>query len=360
MQESEKIARVQLARSKSVGPVTFGKLINKFGSAVHAVASLMDGPKSANIVDINIAERELEQAHKLGAKCLFVGDKDYPQPLAATSDAPPILYVLGNIGLLKRQSIAIVGARNASASGIKLTKKIAKELGEQHIVVTSGLARGIDTAAHSVTVNTGTIACLAGGINIIYPQENTELYNAIAKNGLIVSEMPPNIKPQARHFPRRNRIISGLSSGVLVVEAAARSGSLITARFAADQGRDIYAVPGSPLDPRSAGTNQLIKDGAVLVRSSDDIIQELSVFTDSSMTRSTTVSSQEKSTNNAAIKPQEALPELMQLLSQHPTHIDEIVRLSGKSANDVLTELQLMELEGKIIRHSGSQFSLNQ
>lgn len=320
----------------------------------------MDGPKASNIAEINIAERELEQAQKLGAKFLFFDDKDYPRPLAATSDAPPILYTLGDTSLLNRQSIAIVGARNASASGIKLAKKIASNLGAENIVVTSGLARGIDTAAHTAAVNTGTIACLAGGIDNIYPRENTELYTAIAKNGLIVSEMPPTTKPQARHFPRRNRIISGLSSGVLIIEAAARSGSLITARFAADQGRDIFAVPGSPLDPRSAGTNQLLKDGAILVRNADDILQELPSFTDISLMRSEAEQNQEKPIKTSLIESEKHQPELMQLLSLNPIHIDEIVRLSGKSANDVLTELQLMELEGKILRHSGSQFSLNQ
>lgn len=360
MKETEKIARVRLARSKSVGPVTFRKLINEFGSAVRAVNALLDGPKATNITDTDNAERELEQARKLGAKCLFVGNTDYPQYLAATSDAPPVLYALGNTELLACPSIGIVGARNASASGIKLTRKIAKELGEQNIVITSGLARGIDTAAHTATVDTGTIACLAGGIDVIYPQENTELYNAIARNGLIVSEMPPNTKPLARHFPRRNRIISGLSSGVLIIEAATKSGSLITARFAADQGRDIFAVPGSPLDPRAAGTNQLIKDGAILVRNADDILEEIAAFDSLTATYSNTTAGQVKPVDSPPRKPQETLPELMQLLNHNPTHIDELVRLSGKRANDVLTELQLMELEGKILRHSGGQFSLNQ
>lgn len=359
MKDAEKIAHVRLLRSKSVGPVTFRKLLSKFGSASRAITALIDGPSAKNVAGLSVAEQELEAALKLGATCLFLGDTNYPENLAAIDDAPPIIYMLGQTNLLKQQAIAIVGARNASAAGTKITNKIAAALGKQGIIIVSGLARGIDTAAHNASIETGTIACLAGGIDTIYPLENTTLYHAIAEKGLLVSEMPPGTKPQARHFPRRNRIISGLSSGVTIVEAAARSGSLITARFAADQGRDIYAVPGSPLDPRSAGANQLIKDGAVLVRSAEDILDELPTFTVLTANYSKTKENKEFATN-VDETPTASRTELTSLLSPNPIHIDELVRLSGRTANDVLTELQLMELDGKITRHSGSLFSRNQ
>ena len=356
LSQASKIAHLRLARTKSVGPVTFRKLIEAHGTCVKALDTILDGPKARSVPPESQIEAELRQAERIGANCLFLGTKEYPAPLAATDDAPPVLYTLGNKALLSQPSIAVVGARNASASGIKLTKAIVSELSKNNIVTVSGLARGIDGAAHAASLDGGTIACLAGGIDVIYPQEHTALYHAIRDTGLIVSEMPAGVKPQARHFPRRNRIISGLSSGVLIVEAAIKSGSLITARFAADQGREIYAVPGSPLDPRSGGTNQLIKDGAILVRGASDILNELP---DAGTQRTLPFKAVIQATprKNQDKPAAQSSGELLDLLTTTPIHIDELVKISGKTANDALVELQLLELDGKITRHNGSRFS---
>ena len=260
-------------------------------------------------------------------------------------------------GLFDKQLCAIVGARNASGAGLKLTGAIASDLGKQNVGIVSGLARGIDTAAHHASLTSGTIACLAGGLDVVYPQENRDLYRSILENGLVVSEMPPGAKPQARHFPRRNRIISGLSDGVLIIEAAARSGSLITARYAAEQGRDLFAVPGSPLDPRSAGGNQLLKDGAILVRNADDIIHELAVSAPRKAVSHISGHESKTPVGEKVMAPPQPVGKLLSLLNPSPIHIDEIVALSGMAAQSVVAELQLLELDGKIARHSGGRFS---
>lgn len=356
LSEASKITHLRLARTKSVGPVTFRKLIEKYGDSLTALNAILDGPKARNVPHQSHIEEEMAQAKRIGANCLFLGTPEYPAQLAATDDAPPILYALGNIALLTRRIIAIVGARNASAACIKLTKSIAAELSANDIITVSGLARGIDGAAHTASLKGGTIACLAGGLDIIYPYEHEALYRSVKETGLIVSEMPTGIKPQARHFPRRNRIISGLSSGVLIVEAAMKSGSLITARFAADQGRDIYAVPGSPLDPRSGGTNQLIKDGAILVRNATDILAELPSLHEHPVSTSAIVATPIAHKRPATPNTTEA-SDLLQLLGAVPMHIDELVKISGHNTNEALVELQLLELDGKIERHSGSRFS---
>ncbi|HJQ56040.1 MAG TPA: DNA-processing protein DprA [Vineibacter sp.] len=282
--EGERLARARLARTARVGPVTFHEMLGHFGSAEAALQALPSLARRAGFSaapvppSADVLRREAAALARLGGRFLVRGDAAYPALLAQIPDAPPLLAAIGDLGLLAQPALAVVGARNASTNGRRLGASLAGELGAAGVVVVSGLARGIDTAAHRAALATGTIAVLAGGVDVIYPPENDELYRAIAAGGLILSEAPLGAVPQARHFPRRNRIVSGLSLGVLVVEAALQSGSLITARQAADQGREVFAVPGSPLDPRCRGTNRLIRAGAVLVDSASDILALLPVM----------------------------------------------------------------------------------
>ncbi|MCK0069567.1 DNA-processing protein DprA [Kordiimonas laminariae] len=356
----EKFARLRLIRSDGIGPVSFSKLLEEHGSARKAVSHLSTTtnrlPKNFKLASEDQIEEERQRTLDFDAVFIFLGEERYPETLAAIPDAPPVLIIKGKEALLHSTSIGIVGARNASAAGQKITSKIATALGEQGITITSGLARGIDTSAHKASLLTGTIACLAGGIDFIYPPENTDLYNMVAKQGLLVTEMAIGTEPKARHFPRRNRIISGLSTGLLVVEAAKKSGSLITARFAAEQGRDVFAVPGSPLDPRAQGTNQLIKDGAILTQGADDIIPELgqSIPAPSALPKS------RPKRPSQIQRPVATVPSgpLVEYLSHSPIHIDEIVRLTGRSSSDLMAEFLVLELSGEIIRHAGGKYSL--
>ena len=279
--DAETLARLQLIRSQGIGPVTFHDLVRRFGTAKNALTALPDLAKKAGrrtpfkTATQDSAERELSHIAKIGAHLVPFGSKDYPSNLSQTSDAPPFLTVLGDIAHLTKPAIGIVGARNASLNGKKIAGMLASDIAKAGFTVWSGLARGIDTAAHNGAVVRSTVAVMAGGVDVIYPRENTDLHAKISECGAIVSEMPPGTEPLARYFPRRNRIISGASQGVVVVEGTPKSGSLITARFALDQGREVFAVPGSPLDPRAEGPNRLIRDGAVLVRSADDVLDEL-------------------------------------------------------------------------------------
>lgn len=278
---SEKLDWLRLIRTENVGPVTFYQLLRRFGSAAAALEALpglaRTGGRRAPLALFPraAAERELARLAEAGARLLAWGEPDYPEALAAVDDAPPLVALRGRAELLHRPIIAIVGARNASANGRRLARDFAGELGRHGFCIASGLARGIDAAAHTGALAIGTVAVLAGGVDIVYPEENAELYAAIAEHGAVIAEPAIGTEPQARHFPRRNRIISGLSLGVLVVEAAARSGSLITARFALEQGREVFAVPGSPLDPRCRGSNDLIRRGATLAETIDDILPQL-------------------------------------------------------------------------------------
>lgn len=278
---AEKLARLRLIRSENVGPVTFRQLIARYGSAEEAVDMLPElarrggRKRPIKVCSRAAAEREMADARKKAMTLLVWGDPAYPLPLAQIEDAPAILFQKGHAHLLEQPMVAMVGARNASSVGRKLAGTIARDLGAAGYVVVSGLARGIDGAAHAAAVPTGTVAVLAGGADVVYPRENETLYDQVVAEGAVMAEMPPGTVPQARHFPRRNRIISGLSLGVLVVEANPRSGSLITARYALDQGREVFAVPGSPLDPRARGANSLLKQGGVLVESAADIIDVL-------------------------------------------------------------------------------------
>jgi DNA processing protein len=279
---SDAVARLRLARSEGVGPVAYRRLLQRFGSAAAALDALPRLARAGGkaeapaIPSVAAIEREIERFGKLGGRLLFLDEPDYPPLLALLDDAPPVLAVLGDVATLSRRAVALVGSRNASANGQRIAENLAAELAEAGIAVVSGLARGIDTAAHIGALRTGsTIACVAGGVDVPYPPENAELQARIAREGAVVAEAPPGTAPQARHFPRRNRIIAGLSLGVVVVEAAPRSGSLITARLAQEAGRELFAVPGSPLDPRCRGSNGLIREGAHLTETGADVLDNL-------------------------------------------------------------------------------------
>jgi DNA processing protein len=337
----ERRARLRLARSARIGPVTFHEALAHFGSAHAACARL------STIGDAAIAREEGTLA-KAGGRFLVFGDPAYPPALAALPDAPAVLSVIGDLGLLGRPTLAVVGAREASMAACRLAGELARALGAAGFLVASGLARGIDAAAHQAALPTGTVAVLAGGIDQVYPPQNAGLQAAIAADGLLLSEAPWGAPPVARAFPRRNRIVSGLSKGVVVIEAAARSGSLITAHRAAEQGRDVFVVPGSPADPRYAGSNSLIRDGAILTRDINDILGVLGA---------------PRSVSQVPVKPREksAHPEATKVLSalgSVPTLVDELVRRCQVSAAAVAEVLLALELEGRLERHRGNRVSL--
>lgn len=276
LDDKQRLACLRLIRSENVGPATFRALINTYGGATAALAALPDlakrGGRTIRICPEGDALRELEAARRIGAVPLFTIEPGYPAVMAFLEQAPPMIYARGDTRLLNSAALAVIGSRRASAAGIKLTRLLASAAGDAGIVVVSGLARGIDAAAHEAALATGTVAVLAGGLDIVYPPEHKALQEQIAERGCLISERPPGLEPKARDFPRRNRIISGISYGVLVIEAAQRSGTLITARFAAEQGREVLAVPGHPLDPRAEGTNSLLKGGATLVTDGADVV----------------------------------------------------------------------------------------
>ena len=344
-------------RTAGIGPVTYRQLIARFGSPAAALAAVPDlarrgGGRVPNIHARADAEREIARVEKLGARYLALGRGLYPRLLAELEDAPPLLIVKGNLSLLDRAAVAIVGARNASAAACRFARGLAHELGQHGLVVVSGLARGIDAAAHDGSMDSGTIGCAAGGVDIFYPPENEARQRTMWEVGLVVSERPPGLEPRAKDFPRRNRIIAGIASGTVVVEAAPRSGSLITARLAAEAGREVMAVPGSPLDPRAQGCNQLIRDGATLVQSARDVVDELRpgearVASPSSM--------YEPSTEEPS---DEALAEIEQLLGPSPVPVDELIRQSGASSGAVQIALLELDLAGRLDRHAGGKVSL--
>ncbi len=279
-QDDDPVDRLRLIRSRRVGAVTFHRLVAEHGSVRAALAALPEVARAAGVEDyapcpVEVARHEMAQARLAGARLIVPGDPFYPVALEGLPDAPPVLWAIGDVGLLKRPMVAVVGARNASSLGVRMARRLAAALGEAGQVVASGLARGIDAEAHAAALATGTVAVMAGGVDVIYPEENASLAARIAEGGCLLSEQPMGLQPQARHFPLRNRIIAGLARAVVVVEAAARSGSLITARDALDMGREVLAVPGHPFDARAAGCNMLIRDGAVLVRGADDVLEAI-------------------------------------------------------------------------------------
>ncbi len=361
LDDREKLAWLRLIRTDNVGPITFYNLVDNYGSAQKAIEALPAlSRRGGRLKDITLyaedrARAEIEGLEKLGGQFLYAADKDYPLALTATEDAPPVLATLGNAKLLKLPSIGIVGARNASLNGKKFAEKIARDLGAGGQMIVSGLARGIDTAAHTGSLESGTIAVVAGGIDIIYPPENTALYHQIRTEGCIVAESPLSMEPLARHFPKRNRIISGLSSGTVVVEATLKSGSLITARMAADQGRDVYAVPGHPFDPRAEGPNRLIRDGATLVQNADDILRNLHDFTATRHVLSETPQEAWSPADLSENDSEEIREIILQNISSTPVMVDELVRNCHLTIQSVQMILLELELAGRIQRLSGNR-----
>ena len=364
LKAAERLAWLRLARTENVGPATFAALIARFGNANEALpaasrlarrggGAVLRSPSEAEAVE------EIERLAALGGRIIASVESDFPAGLAALDPPPPIIAVLGHVSLLKRGMAAIVGARNASALGIKLATKLASDLGHAGLVVVSGLARGIDFAAHKGALGTGTVAVVAGGVDIVYPPENRALYEDIVREGAIISEMPLGMAPLPRHFPRRNRLISGLSRGVIVVEAAERSGSLITANYALEQGREVFAVPGSPLDPRAKGGNRLIREGATLTETADDVLAVLrpilgTAFGEpegratSSVPVDAGLAEQEADRVRALVE---------EKLSPAPVEVDELIRQCGAPAAAVLTVLLELELAGRIQRQPGNRVS---
>ena len=355
--DSDRLDWVRLARSRRVGPATFIRLIREHGSAAMGLAALPElaaasGVSSYRCFSIAEAEAEITAAHKLGARLLCLGDQDYPPLLATIPDPPPVIWAIGNISLAKQPNVALVGARNASSLGVRMAGKLAKQLGDAKYCVASGLARGIDTACHKAALKSGTIAVLAGGIDQIYPAENAGLAEQIMAEGLLLSEAPFGTRPQARHFPRRNRIISGLSLGVVVIEGAAKSGSLITARDALDQGREVMAVPGNPMDARASGCNMLIRDGAALIRNADDIIETLGQIHQPELPL-------EPEPVMSPAPPPKGLPaQILLLLGPTPQPEDMLIREIGLPAQQVLDAFLDLELSGKLARHAGGKVAL--
>jgi DNA processing protein len=362
----QRLAWLRLIRSENVGPATFRALVNEFGGAEAAIAALPAlSRRGGRSHDIGLcteaeAEAELSRADSLGITLVALGEPGYPPALAHVDAPPPLLYIKGRAELAGFPIVAIVGARNGSASGQKFTRQLASELGLEGFVIASGLARGIDTAAHRSALEHGTIAVVAGGIDVVYPPENAELQEAIAERGLLISERPCGFSPRGKDFPRRNRLISGISLGVVVVEAAERSGSLITARLAGEQGREVFAVPGSPLDPRAAGTNNLLKQGACLVTSSRDVFEALAPILGRPHPAPAGLASGDERKSPAPV------PDIVQTereiivgaLGPSPVDIDELIRATGIATRKVQIVLLELDLAGRLQRHGQQLVSL--
>lgn len=359
--DSQRRDWLQLLRCENIGPATFRLLINRFGGARAALEAVPDisrrRGRRIRIPDIADIEREFADADRAGAGFVAFGEPGYPPRLAHIHQSPPLLCVSGQKTIAAQPMVAIVGARNASAGGRQLARTFAQGLGDAGIVVASGLALGIDSAAHEASLGFGTLAILAGGIGRIYPEQHIPLASRIIETGLLVTEMPPSHAPRSKDFPRRNRIISGVSLGVVVIEAAARSGSLITARFATEQNREVFAVPGSPLDPRAAGTNRLIRDGATLTSAIEHIIEVIAPMA----AREASLHAGIGETDDEAWiaeHPDDGLPEaLARLLSPAPADIDVLVRETGASAAQVQGAMLELEIAGRAARHTGNRFS---
>lgn len=368
LSDEEKLDWIRLIRTESIGPATFHDLLTHFGSAAAAIEALpglsqrggLREPRQA--VSREAAEAEWEAAERGGAQILAIPDTGYPPLLRHIHAPPPILFVRGTAALAAERTVAIVGSRHASAIGRQLTCNMAEDFGRAGITVVSGLARGIDTTAHQASLATGTVAVIAGGIDMVYPPENGALHEAIAQNGLLLCENPPGAVPRGQDFPRRNRIISGISSGVVVIEAAKKSGSLITARLASEQGRDVFAVPGHPLDPRAAGTNGLIRNGAHLTTSADDVIAEL--FSSLSMQQDCSSNGFRNpvsyyTARNASTASESAVQQIvLDALSYTPVHPDVLLRQTGLSSRSLTVALLELDLAGRIERHSNEYISL--
>jgi DNA processing protein len=358
--DAQRVDWLRLIRSDRVGPHTFRSLLNHFGSARSALERLPDlarrggADRPGRICSEQDATAELAASQRIGVTLVAPGEAGYPPRLAALDDAPPLLGVRGAQEVLMRPMIAVVGSRNASGAGLKFASALSRDLGEAGFVIASGLARGIDQAAHRASLGSGTVAVLAGGHDRIYPPEHEDLLAAmIESGGAAISEMPLGHVPRARDFPRRNRLISGVALGVVVVEAAHRSGSLITARIAAEQGREVFAVPGSPLDPRAAGTNDLIKQGATLTTEASDVINAVEPI----MGRPVGLS--EPDDEPIASEPEASdRARIVDLLGPSPVLLDDLIRMAATSPAIVRTVLLELELAGRLERHGGGLVSL--
>ncbi len=382
--EDDRVSWLRLLRSRRVGIATFYRLLAEHGTAQAALNALPEVARAAGVEDYNICplgvvRAELAAGRTAGARQIFITDPDYPDMLRDIADAPPMLWAVGDTSILARPMVALVGARNASSLGTRMARALASELAQRGYVVVSGLARGIDAAAHTACVETGTLAVLAGGVDVLYPAENARLADDIVRTGLRLSEQPMGTVPQARHFPTRNRIISGIAQAVVIVEAAAKSGSLITARNALDQGRDVLAVPGHPFDARAAGCNMLIRDGARLVRNALDVIEalpDLSAATQAQpglpLVAATTVQAatppenahQADQMGQATPPDRRSLRETADLhsvilnrLGPSPLAEDQLIRDVGAPAKSVAPVLVDLEIEGRIRRQPGGLLS---
>jgi len=352
-------ARLRLIRTPTIGPVTYRQLVARFGDAARAIEALpmlarRGGGEPPRVAEVATVEREAARVAQLGARYLFMDHPDYPPLLAELENAPPVLIVRGDVALATRLPVAIVGARNASAAACRFARGLAHDLADAGAAVVSGLARGIDTQAHVGALQGGTVAVIAGGIDVVFPPENAELQERIAHDGLLIAEQPPGTEPRARHFPYRNRIIAGLAIGTVVVEAAPKSGSLITARLANEAGRDVMAVPGSPLDPRAQGCNLLIREGATLVQSAADVLEQVRPI-DARAVRS-------PGGSYAGPPPEDATDadrgRVAGLLGPVPVSVDELIRQSRAVPAVVQTVLLELELAGRLERHAGGRVSL--
>jgi DNA processing protein len=366
--DKQRIAWLRLIRSDNVGPVTFRDLINHFGTAETALAMLPElsarggSSRAVRVASEAEAVSELEAARRHGAQFVGIGEPDYPSALRQIDGAPPLVAVKGDLSVVQAPALGIVGSRNASVAGAKFAAMIAAEAGRAGLTIVSGLARGIDTAAHKASLATGTIAALAGGLDKPYPPENLPLYEAICDGGgLVVSEMPFGWEARARDFPRRNRLIAGISLGTVVIEAASRSGSLITAARAADFGRLVFAVPGSPLDPRCEGTNQLLKDGATIVTTPADVIDALRPLIETDLFSSADAREPDADLPAGGYEPpdDDARFGIVSALGPTPAEIDDIVRHTGLSLQAVYLVLLELDLAGRLVRHGNGLVSLN-
>ena len=368
LSEAERLDWLRLARSENVGPITFFALLDRFGTpaavldALPALARRGGRRRPIKVCSRAIAERELEALTALGGRLIALGEPVYPLALAAVDDPPPVMALRGRVDLLAGDCVAVVGARNASANGLHFAERLAADLGAAGLTVVSGMARGIDARAHAGALPTGTVAVMGGGIDVIYPKENRSLFERLLEEGTVAAEAPLGTVPLGRHFPRRNRIISGLSRGVVIVEGAARSGSLITARLALEQGREVMAVPGSPLDPRASGPNRLIRQGATLVENADHVLDALVEGG-----RQVLNEPRQYWPGDAALgtpedddAPANARESVIALLGSSPVPVDMLVRQSRLTPATVATILLELELAGHLERQPGNRVSLSQ
>ena len=362
-EEDDRLNRLRLLRSRRVGPATFFRLMSEHGSAAASLAALPEIAAAAGVEDYavcpeGVALAELRAGRLAGAELVAHGEAGYPHSLLDLPDAPPLLWVLGNRDLLTRPMVALVGARNASSLGTRMARKLAEGLGAAGYVVVSGLARGIDAAAHLAALDLGTVAVMAGGVDVVYPVENTVLAQEIGEKGLRLSEQPPGLQPQARHFPQRNRIVSGLCRAVVVVEAAARSGSLITARNALDQGREVMAVPGHPFDARAAGCNMLIRDGALMVRGVEDVLEALTISQAAPLRMAEPAALPSPPSRRSLAEISALHGTILSRLGPSPVAEDQLIRDLNLTAHEIAPELVSLELEGRIVRQSGGLVAL--